>query len=120
MFAGIVLPNVSIVSHAKNLSSKPSCSIIRLGVVVINGCNMTAIWCKLSAKFRITVPNFGLSASSFANTHGCVSSIYLFVRETNVHKSANTTLNCIFSILSSYLIRTDSACSFNAASNSVD
>ena len=80
-----ICPNSARLSHFLNASSVIfNCAKIFSGVCVKNGFNRIAIVATIQLRWAITLAKFSfVSASSFASTHGFVSSIYLLVRLTN-------------------------------------
>ena len=82
-------PLISIFS-----SGNPSCANIFFGACVITGWSKMAITRKLAARCAKTLSSSLAFDSSFANAHGSVSSMYLFVLETNFQSFSKATVKC--------------------------
>ncbi len=103
---GAMSANFSSAAQSIACPERPSCAKISFGERVMNGCTMTE-------------PSSAVLDSSFASTHGCVSSMYLLARLINCQMFDSTTENSMCSIDASTFVTVSFARSDSVASNGV-
>ena len=80
------------------LSSAPICSHTFGMVLGMNGNRRPEHIRMLSSRLYSTAASLGIFSSLFARTHGAVSSIYLFARETTLNISSSALESCASSM----------------------